>query len=326
MSFRILALDLPRSYLPYLLIVPILFLSLPAIYSPALDYLSRFHYDDHQALLTQEVIHIPTKSHPTPPPPPPQPNMAWRCTGSSNADLISNLFRAHLITSPHVRNAMSAVDRAHYCPHPSTAYEDSPQPIGHGATISAPHMHASAAESLLPYIIRDDPNVKEDEYNKTGQRGRKVLDVGSGSGYLVHVFAHLVPDHPESKVVGIDHIQPLVDLAKQNMQKSESGRRFLDSGRVEIVKGDGRKGYPSGGPYDAIHVGAAASEIHKELIEQLNSPGRLFIPVEDGGGGGFFGGSQYIWVVEKDANGKVTKRRDMGVRYVPLTDAPGHER
>jgi protein-L-isoaspartate(D-aspartate) O-methyltransferase len=184
-------------------------------------------------------------------------------------------------------------------------------------------MHASAAESLLPYIIRDDPNVKEGEYNKTAQQGRKVLDIGSGSGYLVHVFANLVPDHPESKVVGIEHIPALVDLAKNNLRKSEQGRQWLDSGRVEIIMGDGRKGYAPGGPYDAIHVGAAAVEIHKELIDQLNSPGRMFIPVEESGGGGLFGGNQYIWVVDKDAKGKVTKKRDMGVRYVPLTDAPG---
>ena len=250
--------------------------------------------------------------------------MAWRCTGATNADLIQNLFRASLITSPHVRNAMSAVDRAHYCPVSSAAYEDSPQPIGHGATISAPHMHASASESLLPYIIRNDPSGQESESdNTTVHKGRRVLDIGSGSGYLVHVLANLVPDHPESKVVGVEHIQPLVDLSKTNMRKSEEGRRLLDSQRVEFVQGDGRKGYPPGAPYDAIHVGAAAVEIHKDLIDQLNSPGRLFIPVEESGGGhSFFGGNQYIWVVDKDVNGKVTRKRDIGVRYVPLTDAP----
>jgi len=50
----------------------------------------------------------------------------------------------------------------------------------------------------------------------------------------------------------------------------------------------------------------------------LNSPGRMFIPVEDSDGWG----SQWIWVVDKDKDGKVTKKKDMGVRYVPLTDAP----
>src|ERR1700735_4946916 len=62
-----------------------------------------------------------------PHPPRPPPTMAWRCTGRTNAELVSNLFDASIITSPRVRAAMSAVDRAHFCPSPSFAYEDSPQ-------------------------------------------------------------------------------------------------------------------------------------------------------------------------------------------------------
>ena len=226
--------------------------------------------------------------------------MAWRCTGKTNAELVSNLAASGLITSERVKRAMSAVDRAHYTPHPSYAYEDSPQSIGHGATISAPHMHASAAESLLPFL---HPTAR-------------VLDIGSGSGYLTHVLADLVG--PGGKVIGIDHIQALVTLANTNMARSADGKKMLDSGTVEFVKGDGRKGWPSAGPYDAIHVGAAAVEIHSELLTQLKAPGRMFVPVEDPGGYG----SQWIWVVDKDEKGEVKKKRDMGVRYVPLTDAP----
>jgi protein-L-isoaspartate(D-aspartate) O-methyltransferase len=135
-------------------------------------------------------------------------------------------------------------------------YEDSPQPIGMYATISAPHMHASAAESLLPYL----------------HDTACVLDVGSGSGYLTHVLANLVS--PNGKVVGIDHIQGLVDLANTNMSKSEEGKQLLVSGRVVFVKGDGRKGWKEEAPYDAIHVGAAAVEAHESLLEQLKAPGR----------------------------------------------------
>ncbi|KAK5563490.1 hypothetical protein LTR43_010908 [Exophiala xenobiotica] len=225
--------------------------------------------------------------------------MAWRCSGRTNAELISNLFNVGLITSPRVRDAMTSVDRAHYCPSsPLAAYEDSPQPIGHSATISAPHMHASACESLLPFMPEN--------------KGAKVLDIGSGSGYLTHVLANLVcgadgsgPGH----VVGIDHIQGLVNMSRENMRRSEEGRRLLDTGKVELIVGDGRKGYAAGGPYDAIHVGAAATEMHQTLIDQLNSPGRMFIPVEDSDGWG----SQWIWVVDKDKDGKVSKKKDMGV-------------
>ncbi|KAL9126772.1 MAG: hypothetical protein Q9217_004220, partial [Psora testacea] len=202
------------------------------------------------------------------------------------------------------------VDRAHYSP--LSPYEDSPQGIGFGATISAPHMHASACESLLPYILHHHPSAR-------------VLDIGSGSGYLTAVLANLVGE--QGRVVGVDHIQGLVDLATKNMAKSEQGRHWLESGKVRFVKGDGRLGFrdpdvaaAAGGggneeeQWDAIHVGAAAKEAHEALIRQLRRPGRLFIPVGEG--------MQYIWVIDKGTDGKITRKRDMGVRYVPLTDAP----
>lgn len=117
-------------------------------------------------------------------------------------------------------------------------------------------MHASACESLLPFL----------------SPGARVLDIGSGSGYLTHVLANLVGS--EGKVIGVDHIQGLVDLAERNMGKSAAGKELLASGAVRFVKADGRKGWSEGGPYDAIHVGAAAAEAHGPLIEQLKAPGR----------------------------------------------------
>lgn len=158
-------------------------------------------------------------------------------------------------------------------------------------------MHANACESLLQYL----------------QPGAKVLDVGSGSGYLTAVLAKLVG--PGGMVVGIDHIQPLVDMAITNISKSEEGQKMLDSGQVKFVKGDGRKGWQAEAPYDAIHVGAAAAKHHKELTEQLKAPGGLFIPVEEDG-------LQHIYVVQKKEDGSVERKKLYGVRYVALTDAP----
>ncbi|KAL2045781.1 hypothetical protein N7G274_002212 [Stereocaulon virgatum] len=234
--------------------------------------------------------------------------MAWMSSGSSNASLIKNLASNGLITSERVKNAMLSVDRAHFCP--TNPYTDSPQTIGYAATISAPHMHASAAESLLPYL---HPTAR-------------ILDIGSGSGYLTAVLAALVGPH--GRVIGIDHIPGLVDLAAKNVCKSEQGREWLLSGRVRFVQGDGRLGWKEeeeeeeegdgrdgGAGWDAIHVGAAAKEAHEVLVEQLRRPGRLFIPVGEG--------TQFIWVVDKGRDGGVKREKGMGVRYVPLTDAPG---
>lgn len=215
---------------------------------------------------------------------------------------------ASLITSTRVLDAMSKVDRANYVPNRRTAYEDSPQPIGYGATISAPHMHAHAAENLLPFL----------------QPGSKVLDVGSGSGYTLAIFHHLVST--KGKVVGIDHIQELVDGANSNLKKDGLGSN-LDEGSILNVCGDGRKGMESEAPFDAIHVGAAARGIPQALIDQLKAPGRMFIPVQEeddgegGLGGGRGGGEQNIYQVEKLEDGRVERQKICGVLYVPLTDA-----
>ncbi|KAI6882277.1 protein-L-isoaspartate O-methyltransferase-like protein [Hortaea werneckii] len=224
--------------------------------------------------------------------------MAWRSSGSSNQALIENLASNGLITQARVKQAMLGVDRAHYAP--AAPYQDSPQPIGHRATISAPHMHAAACESLLPYL----------------NPGARVLDIGSGSGYLTHVLAELVK--PGGKVIGVEHISPLVELATRNTGRSEEGRALLESGGLKYVKGDGRLGWKEDGPYDAIHVGAAAEGHNQVLVEQLKAPGRLFIPVEEGY-------MQHIYVIDKKEDGSVTKKKDIGVQYVPLTDAPGEE-
>jgi protein-L-isoaspartate(D-aspartate) O-methyltransferase len=135
-------------------------------------------------------------------------------------------------------------------------------------------MHASACESLLSYLPVPSP------------RPLRVLDIGSGSGYLTHVLAELVGE--EGRVVGVEHITELRDLGEANMRKSEEGRGLLERGRVRFVVGDGRKGWvdpegegeakdPGGEEergWDAIHVGAAAVKVHEELVAQLRRPGR----------------------------------------------------
>jgi protein-L-isoaspartate(D-aspartate) O-methyltransferase len=79
---------------------------------------------------------------------------------------------------------------------------------------------------------------------------------------------------PGGQVVGIEHIQPLVDLATENTGKSAEGRRLMESGEIQYVKADGRLGWEAKAPYDVIHVGAAAKEVHQPLIDQLKAPGR----------------------------------------------------
>ncbi|KKY30345.1 putative protein-beta-aspartate methyltransferase [Diaporthe ampelina] len=252
--------------------------------------------------------------------------MAWRSSGTSNAELVANLCRNGMIKDDRVKEAFLKVDRAHYAP--SSPYSDSPQSIGHGATISAPHMHATAAEHLLSTLQPPPPA----EGGPCRTRPTRVLDIGSGSGYLTHLLAELLPppstpagaeggDSPAA-VVGLEHIAALREMGERNMSRSEEGRALLASGRVRFRVGDGRKGWAEPGEdeagWDVIHVGASAVKVHDELVQQLRSPGRMFIPVDDEDGGG----GQHIWAVDKDAQGEVTRKRLFSVRYVPLTDAP----
>ncbi|KAK2594464.1 hypothetical protein QQS21_007810 [Conoideocrella luteorostrata] len=238
--------------------------------------------------------------------------MAWRCSGTTNAQLIENMWRSGLITDTRAKEAFLKVDRAHYAP--SSPYEDSPQGIGHLATISAPHMHAMAIENIISYLLPSESNPAP-----------RVLDIGSGSGYLTHLLAELVGER--GLVVGLEHIPALQRLGESNMRKSTEGREFLDSEKVIFRLGDGRLGLKEparkgdearGTAWDVIHVGACAKELHGDLIEQLKAPGCMFIPIDDDDNGVL----QSVWRISKDKDGKVTKKNICGVRYVKLTDPP----
>jgi len=220
-------------------------------------------------------------------------NMAWRSHGEDNGSLVQNLFSNSIIKSEEVRDVMLQVDRGSYVKQ--NAYMDAPQRIGYNITISAPHMHAHALELLKNHL----------------KPGMRALDVGSGSGYLTVCMALMVGS--TGRAVGIDHIQELVDMSKDNIKK-DGKVGLMESDQLTLVVGDGRKGWSEGGPYNAIHVGAAAATLPQELVDQLAPGGRMVIPV------GEEGGDQSLDQVEKGMDGKVTKTRLFGVRYVPLTD------
>jgi len=132
----------------------------------------------------------------------------------------------------------------------SRAYEDTALPIGLGQTISQPYVVARMTEALLD-----------------GFQGETVLEIGTGCGYQTAVLAPLV-----KKIYTVERIPELLRKTRQRL-------RDLDIYNVQFRPGDGWEGWRKYGPYDAIVVAAAASEIPEKLLEQLAPDGRMIIPV-----------------------------------------------
>jgi len=229
----------------------------------------------------------------------------WIAGAESNLKLCENL-RLTVNLSDRVVAAMKRVDRASYCHDRETAYEDRPQVIGYGQTISAPHVHALALKLLEPNLIG---------------RPRNVLDVGSGSGYLSACFAEMLKGEEGGYVVGIDNSRGLVEWSLKNIERDGKKGLLQDPSDelapgkrvgLTLAVGDGYEGYAAGGKYDAIHVGAAMEKIPTPLIDQLKPGGLLVGPVGPRS-------SQEFVLVEKLLDGTLSQRDITSVRYVPLT-------
>ena len=165
----------------------------------------------------------------------------------------------------------------------SFAYLNRPLPIGYGQTISQPYVVA-----LMTDLLAVSPDAK-------------VLEVGSGSGYQAAILSRLVKE-----VHSIEIIPELANECRERMIR-------LGYGNVTIHQGDGYYGLESEAPFDAIIVTAAAAYIPPPLVQQLRSGGRMVIPV----GAQFT--VQYLMLVEKDDQGKISARQVLPVLFVPLT-------
>lgn len=162
----------------------------------------------------------------------------------------------------------------------SRAYEDTALPIGHGQTISQPYMVARMTELLL------------------ADGARRVLEIGTGSGYQTAVLCALTQE-----VYSVERIEPLHKSARRCLQ--ELGYR-----NFRLKLSDGSDGWPEYGPYDAILVTAAAADVPAALLAQLVPGGRLLIPVGNSA-------RQELLSIRQTAEGVVREHVEL-VNFVPL--------
>ncbi|WJX94169.1 protein-L-isoaspartate(D-aspartate) O-methyltransferase [Trifolium repens] len=208
----------------------------------------------------------------------------------SNKGMVENLQSYGIIKSSKVSEVMANIDRGLFVPN-FQPYIDCPMAIGYNATVSAPRMHATCLQLLENYL----------------QPGMHALDVGSGTGYLTACFASMVG--PNGRTVGVEHIPELVSFSIKNIEKSAAAP-LLKDGSLYVHDGDRRKGWPEFAPYDAIHVGAAVSEIPLPLIDQLKPGGRMIFPIGNE--------TQDLKIVDKNSDGSINIWTKPSVRYVSL--------
>ena len=206
---------------------------------------------------------------------------AWEET--ERRDMVAGQLAGQGITCERVLAAMARVPRHEFVPAElkRDAYRDGPLPIGHGQTISQPHIVALMTELLA---VRPES---------------RVLEIGTGSGYQTAVLAELVSD-----VYTVEIVPPLSLRALETLDR-------LGYRNVHGKVGDGHLGCPEEAPFDAIIVTCAPDDVPPELIGQLSQGGRLVAPV------GNPAGTQQLLLLEK-TGGQIQQTLVIPVRFVPM--------
>lgn len=201
-------------------------------------------------------------------------------------ELVDRLVRTGRVSRESTAAAMRAVPRHEFvsADRRGEAYQDRPLPIGHGQTISAPHMVA-----MMVDILELEP-------------GDRVLEIGTGCGYHAAVTAEVVG--PEN----VHSVEVSPSLAAEARDRLET----LGYGDVEVKVADGSEGWPTHAPYDAIYLTCATPDIPDPLFEQVRPGGKILAPVGDR--------VQELIQVTVNADGSLTHDRHGGVRFVQMRD------
>jgi len=208
---------------------------------------------------------------------------------SEREAMIERQLRRRGISEPEILDAFRAVPREAFVGDDVAhlAYGDHPLPIAAEQTISQPYIVALMTQAAA---IRP---------------GDRVLEVGAGSGYAAAVIGQIA-----GKVIGIERQHVLVESARERLKR-------LGYDNVEVVEGDGTKGWPDAAPFDAILAAASGSHVPEALVAQLAPGGRLVMPI------GEPGWVQELVKVTKEDNGVLRRESLCSVRFVPLIGEEG---
>jgi len=173
-------------------------------------------------------------------------------TSQRTRDRLIHILKEQGIKNKNVLDAIASVPRHLFVDEAlsSRAYENISLPIGYGQTISQPYMVARMTEILLE-----------------GDSVKRVLEVGTGSGYQTAILSRLV-----FSVYSVERIKPLLNNAREKFRK-------LKLNNILTQYSDGGWGWPKKAPFDVIIVTAAPDILPTSLLEQLIDGGKLIIPV-----------------------------------------------
>lgn len=207
------------------------------------------------------------------------------------AEMVRTQIQGRGVRDAATLSAMRAVPRRLFVPEPvwDQAYEDRPVPIGFGQTISQPYIVGYMTELL------------------GARKTHKVLEIGTGSGYQAAVLSHVA-----GRVFSIEIVPELAARARATLEK-------LGYKNVAVRQGDGYLGWPEEAPFDRIILTAAPPELPSTLVDQLARGGRLVAPV----GRSYF--DQELVVVEKSVDGRVKRRSELAVVFVPMVHGDGRK-